>query len=1245
MATTKDVRPQWQLARRSGPISSSGVVLRRLLRHRLAKESATDDDADDDDADDEDEEQDETRRPAECGNPFCRQVLANRYASFCEDKRMCQRYRALKLQCLANAQAEEDEEDTRPLSLMVSKQRKQKNQSSSAKETSLEVEASPRATATSQRSDKRLKVSAAAAAAVALGSEEKRRSGVKSLRKSEKETTPRKKKRKKVEKIVESEDEEREDGEEEDDDDEEKKRRGKRVKRVRESQRTSVLVDRLRLSVPTPSGADESGVRADKPKKKMLSRVQLSTKTSGDGKMELGSSSVQIKRRRLDSRLSTDTVASPRFVASSPKQAAASPSAASAPDANWKIPRSTSSQERTSLQQIRRSMDVDLVPLGVGKSTKSAGGGRYVQNGIRAVSQVSRPANPRSRPLNISKPPVQPAVTPSSALPVKASPTFASTARQQLSPQPKPPLPLLPPQTSVSASMPVPQPPAKAVNPSPSSLAPPAVPAAIDPSATTATGPFEVTRISTLAYLKSKKGGCEWQPAEQQTNFPPSRLSSLERFSNVSEDRALGISMAPACPTGLPRYRNDGAPLTSFTESRFGADQRRHYLEVEAKHQRLPTENEENAVHYRERPNIGCDFERSASENWKARNFPSPRERYSLRQQEAFVDSIRCNGFEYSMDSHARSAPSPVEQPGRGPQKELSPPQHASPSCRGEQRVNNERRNSRHDGDEDDAPMFSHREAFLPHLLSIFIHQLPHALEAVYNVTKKPRKMVWYIQNIERIERICKASNLKVKIDGSTAVVTVRGREWLTLQGTSTVALHLNVMKSLWSEATAWQFLYEEVESTLAYYKSVYGSKANESYSFLRAWNNLKITGKHIPLSRETNYFCGARLHHWNFVVGKVEIGSGSHEEKREAFRLASISAFEFVLKIGRVMRHPTVKRRRVLEDYDEDEDCYRSSSRVPSSNNRARSPDAEIENSIIAGSSPSIGPSSPVELSAAAAQPSREQLLMMRDDAESPSAEAPLTDRQPSSGEPSTEQLPTTRDGADRPLTNESTGGQAPTEQLPVTLDDAGRPPADASSIIQRPADDGSQLFAEVRTYTDPEFSCSHESAEAVDQRGPSEEMDIRGDASDMSVSPSAESPRISITSATSTDAQESTVTSAAEPTPAAAVSSAPTAVISASTITMNPIYPTISIQSEPLAFIPAPTMAPYGASPARVGTMGYAVQRGFPALQAKTTTPSRRCMMCEMIRMRKPDGERCLRCQQRDMPVNAAFSALLWP
>ncbi|EEY58165.1 uncharacterized protein PITG_00788 [Phytophthora infestans T30-4] len=96
------------------------------------------------------------------------------------------------------------------------------------------------------------------------------------------------------------------------------------------------------------------------------------------------------------------------------------------------------------------------------------------------------------------------------------------------------------------------------------------------------------------------------------------------------------------------------------------------------------------------------------------------------------------------------------------------------------------------------------------------------------------------------------------------------------------------------------------MEKALAHYRGIYGSQANESYTFLRAWNDLKNPGNYISLPRQANYFCGARLHHWNFVVGKVEIGSGSHEEKREAFRLATVSALDFLLSIGRGGRRPT---------------------------------------------------------------------------------------------------------------------------------------------------------------------------------------------------------------------------------------------------------------------------------------------------------------------------------------------------
>ena len=129
------------------------------------------------------------------------------------------------------------------------------------------------------------------------------------------------------------------------------------------------------------------------------------------------------------------------------------------------------------------------------------------------------------------------------------------------------------------------------------------------------------------------------------------------------------------------------------------------------------------------------------------------------------------------------------------------------------------------------------------------------------------------------------------------------------------------------------------------------------------------------------------------------------------------------------------------------------------------------------------------------------------------------------------------------------------------------------------------------------------------------------------------------------SANAREPAATPVSGLTSGRTASSAPAVVVSGPTITLDPLRPAVAVQSEPLAFIPAPIMAPLGASAAAAGNMGPAIQRGIPAFQTKASAPSRRCMMCEMIRMRKPDGERCLRCQQKDVPANGAFSALLWP
>ncbi|KAG7401546.1 hypothetical protein PHYBOEH_000604 [Phytophthora boehmeriae] len=106
-------------ARKSAPSSAGGVNSRRLAAARASRLREERHLA----------QQLEEKAKKEvnmCGNPFCGQILANRYAKFCEERVMCQRYRALKIQCQANQQAE-DEEDERPLSLLRRKKKKKKD--------------------------------------------------------------------------------------------------------------------------------------------------------------------------------------------------------------------------------------------------------------------------------------------------------------------------------------------------------------------------------------------------------------------------------------------------------------------------------------------------------------------------------------------------------------------------------------------------------------------------------------------------------------------------------------------------------------------------------------------------------------------------------------------------------------------------------------------------------------------------------------------------------------------------------------------------------------------------------------------------------------------------------------------------------------------------------------------------------------------------------------------------------------
>ncbi|KAG2859070.1 hypothetical protein PC129_g6632 [Phytophthora cactorum] len=126
-------------------------------------------------------------------------------------------------------------------------------------------------------------------------------------------------------------------------------------------------------------------------------------------------------------------------------------------------------------------------------------------------------------------------------------------------------------------------------------------------------------------------------------------------------------------------------------------------------------------------------------------------------------------------------------------------------------------------------------------------------------------------------------------------------------------------------EAISWREFKSEVEKCLEIYRNRLGDDVDLADVFLRAWNNIKDRTIEFSLPRGTHYFCGAWFHHWSFNVGKIEIGSGSHEDKREAFRLAAASAAGFLLGLddGRNEHRWRPPLRDTSEASDDCEFCF----------------------------------------------------------------------------------------------------------------------------------------------------------------------------------------------------------------------------------------------------------------------------------------------------------------------------------
>ncbi|CEG50372.1 uncharacterized protein PHALS_08084 [Plasmopara halstedii] len=1058
-----------------------------------------------------------------CKSPFCRQNLVNCYAQYCEDKILCQQYRALKLQCLANAEGKEDEEDTKPSSKTAETSGKRKLDLSREQKNS----PSPR----------------------------------------QKEKVLKKYKHKDVDQVVE-------------------KTRKKRLKRAisdtsgvkKTSASTSIKSPRMASS----SSSVEVGTLTDVIKRKRLNlralRTRLIADSSSDSENEF-SVAQPVKKRRLVQHNNES-----RLVSSSPVRSTTATSGEI-----WKIPRA----KRKTAAQTLKNMNADLVPLGMANHA-GTGGGRYVQNGNRPVAHPLEPLVIREKPSTITKN-ASPAAASASAAPPNVTSRVGqktqSTVPARTLSRTRPSLPPLTPSSAPPATRPV-----RGVLPSPS----PEGKAAVAGSATTSSatprsgttqteGPG-VRRISATDYIKSKNSESDGQSREELYDYGPSRSPSLDSLK----------SFPPSVTnvTGPPRTPNNhSASFAPHRDSRSNEISRRQYAEADAQDQRPNFDINRSRTEIRDRSEGRGDMlsdDNIPTAPWEGHSF-SPRDhnfsswnRSAPRTQASLFPSNSKNGYDCPPQIHRNPMPSPSSQTlyQKEPlcEQPLSP-QHADTFQRSRTfnvpPVVRDREIFDKAGLDNDSASFSYHEEFIPRMLYVFIHVLPQSLEAVFNVTKKPRKMNWYLKYVERIERLCKPFDLQIKMEGLKATVTVRERVWLTLQNTSTVMLHLEIIKQVRAQAVTWRILYEEMEKSLAFYRHKYGDRADQSYIFLRAWNELKAPFGEFSLPRQANFFCGSRLHHWNFVVGLVEIGSGSHEDKRQAFRLATINGLHFVLACGRGTPHPTREIEAVRNALEMEpnlsEEMNSGLESFASNDEHASPPSVKInEYSITSGNSP----------------PSTKNTRHVVN-------KLTLTEQR-------------STDGTNHHLETQPLVDAPPTTQPNSSV----VPPSPVTSQNMNQSDGTARLKIDCAS--------SHEMITSANQ-----------DANNLGAAPPRQSPHSSTRK--SSIAKLSVSTSSASVTQTASRISTSASAISTVSALAN------SSTSRPVSSVKS------NESPRTIVdiTKREKANGGFRSnntegSQTKTTEviSQSECMMCEMIRLRKPDGERCLRCQKKGLPANTASS-----
>ncbi|TYZ61462.1 hypothetical protein PybrP1_004670 [[Pythium] brassicae (nom. inval.)] len=582
---------------------------------------------------------------------------------------------------------------------------------------------------------------------------------------------------------------------------------------------------------------------------------------------------------------------------------------------------------------------IEVIPLGAGRhATSFAGGSRYVQSGNRlATSEDLRAINPLSRPPppppTVSKPP-----TPMEAVAAALPPRNSSSSVDPRVPYRAPAWvdprrvdaggagrshPVVPRFEATPLSSPV--------------LAQDGQASSGAASSAAARG----RRISASEYLNSRKPqDPRLRPPQPHGGdplgaVPPPGPSATLRRASSDLSTVARSAFSNGAPRTLSRTVSELSGQIGRSEASF-RDPDLGFSRPTSSEYAASSGSRSASVPYNE-PSFGRPPPPASSSSYEAAAYSrweyDPRE-VSYRSDRAYSPE-RYHEYSYEPEYHRSSSSYTQErpewqrrseEPPRASYREQVPPpaavvpprakddynERVGPQLRQQQQPpaalpqRSQQQLQAHSSVQRDASMlpeippvaFSSHDWFIVNLLSRVASFFPKALAPVLNKTKKPRKMRFYLDYADRVKELS-GSRFSVDVTDGKGVVSLAGREWLSLKGSSTVKLYVEILETLLDQGNAWRKLVEDSHRVYGNGVKRLGDRADRSTAFVRLWQGMKYNAwDKFPTERQVTYFRGDTRHHWTFCVGNVEIGSGSHEEKREAYRLAAADAMRFLLSL-----------------------------------------------------------------------------------------------------------------------------------------------------------------------------------------------------------------------------------------------------------------------------------------------------------------------------------------------------------